>query len=237
MRFYDVSNTEDSMVHYVLFLLGGITTTDYPLADIARSTNTAKYQLALKIMQEQDGWDFQDGGQTDFPIATTALVDDQTDYSLPADILEIRRLEVKDANGNWTKLEEIDETNVREAMDEYKETKGIPVQYRLEAGSLMLYPAADTTIMGTTASLKITYNRAIKEFTAATTTTEVGIGESGDRVVAYQVAEEWAGVYRPDRLPTLQARRTELETQFISHMSDREKDGSNNLSVIYDNNE
>lgn len=237
MKFYDAGNTHNSLGHYVLYLLGGITTTDYPLTDMARATNTAKYDLALKTYRAQDSFDFDDGGHTDFPIATTTLVDNQQDYSLPTEFLELRRLEYKDANGDWFKIKEIDDQNIPEALDEFYETKGLPEYYRVEANSLILYPAPDTTLTGTTASLKATYSRDVNEFSASTTTTEVGFGSVGDRAIAFRVAEEWAGIHRPDRVQYLNEKGTRYEQEYLEHMSHRDRDGNPRLTVAYDDNE
>lgn len=236
MKFYDTGNTHDSLAHYVWHLLGDITSTDYPLADLSRATNTSKLNLALKIWRNQDDWDFDDTANTDFPIATTTIVDNQADYTLPTDALEIRRVEVKDINGNWTEVIKIDETNIDGALDEYQDVAGIPNQYRLESNSIILYPAPDTAQVTATAGLKVTYNRKIDEFTGSTTTTEVGMGELGDQIIAFEVAEEWAIIFRNDRMPVLQNKRSELEQNFLAHISKRSKP-NNRFEVYYDNNE
>jgi len=225
------------MVNYTLFLLGNVTTTDYPLADIARATNTAKFNLANKIFRAQDAWDFDDTANSDFPIATTTFVNSQADYPLPTDAIALRRVEVKDINGNWTKLDKIDETNIDMALDEFQETDGIPLYYRVEGGSMVLYPAPDTAMVTATAGLKVYYDRAIDEFTAATTTTEVGMGDSGDQIIAYEVAEEWARIFRPDRVPLLQTRRQELESSFLERTSHKMKGSDPRLQVIFERTE
>jgi len=238
MKFYDIGNTHNSLGHYVLHLLGGITTTDYPLADIARATNTAKMNLAFKIWREQDDWDFDDKGNTsDFPIATTTLVNAQSDYSLPTDALQVRLVEIKDQNGDYYIIDKIDEKEVKEALDEFHETDGQPKYYRLEDGSIVLYPAPATGQVTMSAGIKMYYNRAVDQFTASTTTTEVGFGDLGDQIVAYEVAEEWAGINREDRLPRLQGKRGELEGNFLAHISSRSKEEAPNLKVNYQNNE
>lgn len=237
MKFNDSTNTHDSLAHYVLFLLGNITTTDYPLADMARATNTAKYNLAVKTFKNQDSWDFDDTANSSFPIATTSLVNSQADYPLPSDALNVRRIEVKDSGGNWSRVDKVDETNIGVALDEFRKTDGIPEYYRIESGSLILYPAPDTNSVTATAGLKITYDRSINEFSSSTTTTEVGMGEIGDRVVAHEVAEEWAGVFRPDRLEVLRTRRTELENEHLGHVSHRAKDEQGTLKVPFDDSE
>lgn len=194
MTFYNTSTTEDSLVHYVNDLLNlpsGDTST-YTLAQKARATNTAKYKLAMLMMAASDAWEFDDGGYTDLPIATTTLVDEQRDYSLPTTALTIERVEVKDSAGNYYRLKPIDESEVSGALTNYGETSGSPARYWVKGRSIFLDPAPDTGSVTTTAGLKIYFSREVKEFTSATTTSEVGFDEPGDRAVAYMVALEFA---------------------------------------------
>jgi hypothetical protein len=238
MKFYDTGNIHDSLGHYVLRLLGAISLTQYPLVDIARATNTAKYQLAIKHFKRQDDWNFDDSGNTsDFPISTTDLVDSQQDYQLPNDCLEINRVEVEDINGNWSRLDKIDDTQITGAEDEFEDTDGVPRYYRVLNGSVFLYPSPDLTQTSETNALKLSYNRGVDEFTGSTTTTEVGFREPGDRIVAFEVAEEYALTFAPERLAGLQQRRVELENEYFAHISNRSKDKSNKFKVKFSNNE
>ena len=194
MKFYDVTNTHDSLVHYVNSLLGFTETsnTEYPLAAKARACNTYKYKVALWFWQNQDSWDFDDSAFTDFGIATTTLVDDQQDYGLPTDALIVKEVGILDDGGIWHKLKAIDEKEIKGSSDEFLKTKGVPSRYRIFSSSLFLYPAPDTTMVTAVAGLKLRFLREIKEFTASTTTTEIGIGEPGDRAVAIGTALEFA---------------------------------------------
>lgn len=234
MKFNDSGNKHNSLVHYIWYLLGGITITDLPLEDIARATNTAKYNLALKIWKNQDDWDFDDGGHTDFPISEGDLVNGQQDYTLPTGALEIKRVEVKDNNGNYTVLKKIDETEIPQALEEFKETDGLPTHYRLVANSIFFYPAPATAYVTLTDGFLITHNREINEFTASTTTTEVGFGGAGDQITAYEVAEEWAGIHSKKKLANLQNKRLELETNFLAHISRRSGGKTPKLGVVFD---
>ena len=85
--------------------------------------------------------------------------------------------------------------------------------------------------------MKVYMDREINEFNSSTTTTEVGMGALGDQAIAYEAAEEWADIYRPDRFERLQRRRVELESTFMTNISNRTKLEEPNLGVIYDNNE
>lgn len=194
MKFKDTGNTHDSLTHYANSLLGFAegSTTEYSVAAMARAANTWKYKVALWIWAAQDAWDWDDDAHTDFGIATTTLVDDQQDYGLPTDALRIKEVSIKDSGGIFHKLRAIDEKEVNDSLDEFQKTKGLPVFYRLFKQSLFIYPAPKTSEVTESAGLKIYFHREINEFTGSTTTTEIGIFEPGDRLIAMGVALEFA---------------------------------------------
>ena len=238
MLFYDTGNKHNSLVHYVWHLLGDISITEYPLEDIARATNTAKYNLLAKLLKAQDDWDFDDtGNTTNFSIAISTLVEGQSDYALPTKILKAKRFEVKNKSGDWSKLKKIDESEVKGAMNEFEETDGLPKYYRLLARSIILYPAPTATQTTLAAGFRAFYDRKVNLFTGATTTTQVGFGFTGDRTIAYEVAEEYARIFREDLLNALKDRRIELENGYLVGISSRSKDDNNHLGVSFDNNE
>jgi len=49
-------------------------------------------------------WYFDDSNQTDFPYATTTIVDNQRDYTLPTDLRKLREVEILDTNGDYYAL-------------------------------------------------------------------------------------------------------------------------------------
>lgn len=197
MKFYDTSNPYDSLVHYVNDLLG-LSSTDvtfYTLAQKARAANTYKYKLMLMIMKASGAWSFEDNQKSDLNIATTDLVAGQRDYTLPADAIGLERIEIMDNGGNYHKIDVIDETDVPHALTDYGESNAFPNRAWVRGRSLFLDPAPDSNSVTLTDGLKIYFPREISEFNASTTTTEVGFGEPGDRVVALMTAEEFAGTH------------------------------------------
>lgn len=194
MVFHDTTNTYDSATHYCNSLLGFAegSITEYPLAAKARAANTWKYKVALEIWKNQDSWDFDDSAFTDFPIARTTLVDDQQDYALPTTALRVKMVEVLNSSGIWNRLKPLDEKEVGISLAEFMKNKGVPKYYRVFSNSLFLYPPPDTTQVTATQGLRLYFHREINEFTASTTTTEIGFGEPFDRIVAIGMALEFA---------------------------------------------
>lgn len=197
MKFYDTGNTHDSLVHYVndLLNLSSGDVTIYTLAQKARATNTAKYKLALQMIRASAAWSWEDNQKSDLPIATTTLVVGQRDYTLPTAAIGIERVEVMDAGGNYFRLIPMDETEIQHALTNYGESNGTPTHYWVKGRSLFLDIAPATGSVTLAAGIKVYYAREIDEFSAATTTTEVGFEEPGDRAIACMVAEEFAGRY------------------------------------------
>lgn len=141
----------------------------YPLADLVASVNEWLKKVGIWIWQASDGWSFDDSNYNTLPEATRNLVADQRDYSLPTDILAIRGVAVKDVNGNWILLKQIDRQEemhrTGQDLEEIYKTSGLPEKYDIEGDSLLLYPAPDNGINVTlSGGLKIYLDRNVKKF-------------------------------------------------------------------------
>ncbi len=119
-------------------------------------------------MQNDGRWQFDDTNQTDLPIATTGLVTDQQDYSLPDTDLEITRIEVLDTSSNWNKLVPIDQSDIYDqSLSDFLKTSGRPIYYDKLGNSIFLYPKPSYT---QSASLKVYFKRAPVAITTASLT-------------------------------------------------------------------
>lgn len=216
------------MTHYVNFLLGFAvgSTNEFPLADKARATNTAKYELAIDVWQmaASYGWDFDDSGNSGLPESDLNMVDNTQDVTLPTGTLEIDRIEVLDSNSIWNKLHPLEKANIDTSIEEYLKTKGIPRFYDLTKNTIKLYPPPASASVTLTAGLRVFFKKEIAEFTAATTTSEIGFDELGDRIVAHVVAYEFASNRTMRMANTLKLRGEELRAKFLSHMANRWRD-------------
>lgn len=171
-------------------------TSDYPLADMVASANEWVAKVATKIWRATDTWEFDDKNQTDLPIATTTLVNNQQDYSLPTTILKLLRVQVKDSAGNWRRVLPIDQSEVDIALDEFEETAGIPIYYDILANSLFLYPKPDTSKVTASGGLKIWMEREATTFSVPASyttadTTEPGFDEDFHDIICYGIAHDY----------------------------------------------
>ena len=126
-------------------------TADYPLADMVASANRWVQAVGLWIWRVSGTWEFDDSNYTTLPFATTNLVNNQQDYALPTTALALRRVEVRDANGIWSQLTQMDASEVGGALLEQGKIAGLPRHYDVVGNSLMLYPrpaAASVTLVG-----------------------------------------------------------------------------------------
>ena len=170
-------------------------TTTYAVdPDFTRAVNKWLRKVNSWIWQSDRNWEYDDRNQTDYPIATTTLVDDQHDYTFPTDIHKITGVSIKDTAGNYVKLKPIDKTQIgQDLTDEFMKTKGLPRFYDVMAYSVWLYPAPDTS-SGVTASagMKIYFSRGIKTFATSDTTVAPGFDSNYHEVLSTGAAIEYA---------------------------------------------
>jgi hypothetical protein len=195
MDFNNSTNKEDSLLHYTLFLLGldSADTTSYPIADFTRSANSWTRNGVFTIWKNTSTWEFDDSNYTTFPIGTADLVDLQQDYALPTNALEVQRVEILDANGDYQILKQFDKAQVEnQSLTEFYETAGMPAYYDIIGSAIFLYPKPATASVTLTDGLKVYLSRDIDEFTVADTTQNPGFFATFHPYVAYGAALDYA---------------------------------------------
>jgi hypothetical protein len=120
-------------------------------------------------------WD--DTNHSKLPIGTTNLVANQAEYSFLTDeqgnpILNLIRIDITDAGGNYHTLTPIDESEIPLALDEFQ-TSGTPLYYDKIADNIIkLYPKPSFNV---TNGLKFYFQRAGSYFAATDTTKQPGV--------------------------------------------------------------
>lgn len=178
MKFNASGEKENSLYHHTLSILGipETDTTTY-LVDGAftRSANVWYRNADTWIWEATATWEFDDKNYTDLPVATTALVAAQQDYTMPSTARKIDRVEVLDSSGNYRLIKPIDKSQIKsQAMSEYYETDGFPREYDLVGRSILLYPAPAAGSVTLAAGLKLYYSRDIYAFVTTDTDKEPG---------------------------------------------------------------
>lgn len=209
----------------------------YPDATLLRRINDAYEEIVSIIMGCDGRWQFDDTNYTDFPIATTNLVNSQSDYSFDATHLEIERVEVKDNGGNWHLLEPVDISQIDVALSEFYKDDGQPLCYDKKGGSLVLYPAPDNGVSVTlTSGLKVYFKRTSDNFTSGQVTTgtkKPGFASPFHHLISYKAALPFAAKYKKDRVQFLLKHIEDQTKELIKHYSRREQDRRKRFDMQY----
>lgn len=187
--------------------------TGYTDANILRRINAAYEQVVGKIIGLDGRWEFDDVNYTTFPVGTTTLVADQKDYSFDTTFLNILRVEILDAQGNYYLIDPIDKSQVGVALTEFMPDSGAPLYYDKDGDSIVLYPAPATGKVTMAAGLKVYFQRTADVFTSAQVTTgtkEPGFASPFHIVLAYMTALPYCATYKKDRVPWLQSKIDEI---------------------------
>jgi hypothetical protein len=172
------------------YFLTSTNSTSFPDATLIVEANNALDRVTSLIMQSDGRWQWDDENQTDLPLATTALVASQQDYTLAVSHLQITRVEVKDKTSNWHKLRPIDETDIYDqSLTDYLKAPGLPMFYDKIGQSFFLYPAPDYS---QAASLKIWFKRGPSYFATSDTTKTPGFNSLYHDLIPLWIAYNFA---------------------------------------------
>lgn len=201
--------------------------TSYTAANLLITINNAYEEIVGDILGADGVWNFDDTNYTSFPRGYQDLVGSQYDYSFNEAFLEIERVFIKDSNGDWLPVRQIDQQNQGELLTEVYETDGIPEVYDIDGDSIILYPAPDANQVTTTNGLQIHFRRTADVFTSAEVTTGTktpGFPSPYHQILSYMAAIPYCIKYKPDRIPALELKKRELHEKLIKHMGRRNKD-------------
>lgn len=186
MILYNAS-LSDGLRNFTRFLTNTNTTT-YTNADLDASLNSYYDIMVGEILDSMDEWDFQ--GE----YATTDLVASQQEYSLPTDILKIKRVEITYDGTTWYEAlpedlneKQYDSGSVSRINDNYDQSEP---KYDLMDNSLFLKPVPTTAV---TAGLKIWYEKNVTHLSAVTD--EPNIARPFHKALAYGAAIDWLDKY------------------------------------------
>jgi len=144
-------------------------------------TNLLNYGLdqTTGIILQTDGrWQYDDTNFTDITEGTTDLADGARDYLLDLSHLKLTGVEVKDNEGNFYPLRQIDLREIRQSgqsESEFMETSGRPIYYDVVGNILKLYPAPKASDVTSDEGLKVFYQRESDYFEYTDTSKELGL--------------------------------------------------------------
>lgn len=218
------------------------TTSSYPLRTKIRDINLSFDDYFMLAIQSSGTWQVDDTNQTDYPNATTNLVASQQDYSFILDesnnfILDIYRVECKDANGNWQLLQPYDENDEQTALSEQATTTGTPTRYSKTSNGIMLDRIPN---YNSTNGLKIFFARTPYYFAVAiddsVSPTRPGIPNAHHRYLAIKPAY-WYWLTKDNQKATIFKNEVlEMEKSIQEYYSERTKDEKPRLIIKPQNN-
>lgn len=231
MKFNSVAD-KDGLIQMCELTTGiGLAGISGSASDLAWFTNLINQQCRIVagwIFQSCKDWHFDDSNHTDFPIATATLVDDRYDYSLPTEMLKLRKVEIMKSDGDYYELKIIKTKDKRLRNNLFQEDASLPTHYYKEGNSLIVYPKVDSSLVTTAKGLRLTFNREIDAFTTADTTQEPGFKDVFHPILYYGASMEWAMIKGKDKIANFcQLKINELRMElkkFYSNQDENEKD-------------
>ena len=181
---------------------------------------------------------FDDSNHLRLPIGTTNLVASQSDYSFLTDeqgnrILTLTRIDIKDASGNWMKLEELDETEETKALDTVV-VSGTPTGYYKIADNIIRLNRLPTASV--TSGLKFYFQRTPSYFAATDTTKEPGVASTIHRGFVIAAAYDGALTLGLQNLQPLSVEMEKEKEKMLNYFSGRNKDIRKSMTPNVENN-
>ena len=227
----DDSTTKQGLCQDIDFTCGSTVTT-FPKLDKIRSLNFGLDEVADLIEKVSGTWNWEDAGQTDLPIGTTDLVENQADYTIDTSFLSILGVYIKDASGNYKEIQPIDR---REIIENDTDDVGTPSGYYISGNSIYLNPIPDSTV--TTAGnkgLKVHFKRNVKYFATDATTALAGYNPQFYKLASLYASRDFAIAKGKSNLNVILSRIEKMEAALKSSYARRNRTTNKRVSVGLD---
>jgi len=209
-------------------------TSVYLPADRLIDINNAVDDTHIMILQAQDGDDFDDNNYTsEFPILTTGLVEDQADYSLPDELVKIKRVTAMYDGTNTYKATPFDISQSGQALKDSYFTSQSPY-YDLHDNSVELYPTPTANVAK---GLRIWISRQMELYTTAQVTAGTkspGFDRQFHNIVPLKASWNWLFYKVKDynQADRIKQQIDEMEVRIKQHYSDKQKDDNMTMTAI-----
>lgn len=232
MVYSSTSNKNGILQKCEFYIFGGnygsITGSTVRLAEFTSLCNDGLDTVSDLLLNSDGKWQWDDTNYTDFPVATTTLVNGQTDYALDDEQSIIERVEVKDSTGSYYPIYPIDTEDFKQmniSETEYATTNGLPIKYDKIGNSIKLFPAPDTSQVTASAGLKVTYQRAGEYFETTDTTKEPGFASMYHILIPLYASLEYAMANEmKDKVRMLSEKIAKRESRLEKFMGKRSAD-------------
>jgi len=235
MKIYDSSSAGqyNSLYHYTLGVLGipSTDTTTLPTTEYVRLLNVWLRNTSERIWRVQSQWKFVDNNQSSMNQITTDLQDGVQDYALETTTYDVEAATVLNANGDSQRLTPITYQDQGQAEQEFLETAGMPVYYKLRGNVISLFPKPSAGDVTTTSGLTLFVHGDITPAITSSATTLarepgiprqfhdlLGIGIAADKALSLGLNDKWQQLTL-----LLNNKNKELETHYTLRQSDVKK--------------
>lgn len=215
--------------------------TSYPRLDKTARVNSSLEELVGQIVSADGIWEWDDTNQTDMPTGTGTLIEGQELYTFASEYLKIKRMKVKDINGKWILLKQLDPQDLEQSgisIEQYfgrdssdNPIKGVPLYYDILGDSFRLYPAPTSTSVTLASGLKTDFVRTAVLFTPVSTTAadsaEPGLPSSSHVLLAYMAALPYCITYHQNRVAIYQNKINEMTDALLKFYARRNPDRRN----------
>ena len=164
--------------------LCGSTSATYQDVDKVRNMNVAYHDVARTIWESDGDWRFDDSNNTDAPLAYKTLGHASASYVIPTTAMRIEGVEVKDNNGDWTKLSPLSYHEMAVSPEEIYSTPGLPMYYQLEGNEVRLFPSPSSAYATLSSGMLVRLNRNVTEFAATASTPTPGFATPFHRILS-----------------------------------------------------
>lgn len=223
MIFSDTT-TKQGLVEDITFLLGGIDTNEYPLADRTRNINERFRLVWTMIFEAYGGWQFIDDNTSDtttgVPYADQTLTSGTGLYALPSSALTVREVSILTSASSRLQLVPLThEEFVAMGGDQNFSSNGVPQYYLLQGDVLRLLPTPNYTLSN---AIRVYFDQGISSFTTSDTTKVPGFASPFHRMLSIGGSIDYAlAKTMNDRITTLTPQWTDYEKRLKSFYAKR----------------
>lgn len=206
-------------IDFLLFGDSATLNTDYSLADRTRNMNVAWDEAVAELYKADPNHLWDDTTNTDFPIATTALVSGLDHYTMLDASLVVHRVRIKDTNGAWVTL--VPRLR-REITDSELNSTGVPSKYYKLAEAI--FPISVPNY-GAAGGVELTFQRGGNHFVVADTTKSPGFNSQFHQILSIKAAKRYAIANgMSEKVNSLTEMENETNQKMVEHYQLRSPD-------------
>ena len=207
--------------------------TSFPANDKARKVNNWLYNIAVWILQSSPNWEFDDSNYSNLPKASTDLVNNQEDYSLPAEALRIEGVSILDSGGNEKQLKILTLKEYRKRVSSATRSTGQPDAVLIRGASVYLDPIPVTGQVTLASGLKFYLSRNVSEVVGTDTTKVPGVPIPWHPILSWGPSADWWLKYDEKKYAAFMQKITDKKHDLTNFHESRIEEVPPRLNIAY----